>query len=212
MLWVSAWFGLALTPPCVSLPDFVARESMRPQFMQNSGNSRSRVTGAVQPYQNVKERTARLFCSWAVITTLVGIVVFAVLSQFALRVELDKWEQDGTIEGDTSAIIAAVVSGVQIVLTSHVYHSLARSLTNFENHRVQSAHRASLVAKSCLFQVRECTHARVLCPGSLLNHPRPRVPLSVLDRPSTRMGPSCLLLSGASKLCSVRPTSARTTR
>jgi hypothetical protein len=98
------------------------------------------------------ERAKREVISYSVILAFVIAVVGAVAGVFILKiilVHMREMTQGGIGFG---GIVASVANAVVIQVMNIIYGTVAIKLTNFENHRTDTAYEDSLIAKTFVFQ------------------------------------------------------------
>ena len=130
--------------------DFEQDEVVRPTFRGRM--RRSPVDDSLHElWFSERTRNTRMSIGFVISFALLVLVVFVVFQIFRLRKYLtDEWE--GTTKVKYATTITSVINAVQIAVFNILYQYLAHFLTNWENHRTQSAFESSLIAKTFLFQ------------------------------------------------------------
>ncbi|EDQ84031.1 uncharacterized protein MONBRDRAFT_30659, partial [Monosiga brevicollis MX1] len=135
-------------------------EPQRPQFEAQHGvYQRNPVTGVVEKYYpkqlrymkySVTVSTVLVVCA-CVIIALVGTIVYRLAVYISLLEAGDGTQREQTEASLVASSTAAVINLVFILLLSLIYPYLAIFLTNWENHKTESAYERHLTFKVFLF-------------------------------------------------------------
>eukprot|EP00052_Salpingoeca_macrocollata_P017275 m.140206 g.140206 ORF g.140206 m.140206 type:complete len:929 (-) comp20332_c1_seq2:56-2842(-) len=140
--------------------DFAEEEPDRPQFKSKEIRPNP-ITGLPEKYYPARLRYAKYFTTVATVVFMLGLVIMVVISiilyRLAVRVALFKSSDDPESTarksaGIVSAITASILNLIMILLLNRIYGSLAVRLTDYENHRKESAYESHLAFKIFLFQ------------------------------------------------------------
>ena len=129
--------------------DFLQDEVSRPEFTGRP--RRSPVTDDLEElfYSPIKRFFIMLF-NFLVMVLILLVVIGIVAGLIIMRWKLT---DDLLINGfDGAGPLASVLNAIQIQIFNYLYQELAFKLTDWENHRTQSAYEQSFVVKSFLFQ------------------------------------------------------------
>lgn len=126
------------------------QEQTRPQFVGEA--SVSPIDGQAIRYFPRKEFLFRLFVSTNVISVLILVVVGVVAGIFALRITLSSMKSLTLGTMQLGSTITALINAVQIQVLNAVYNIVAIKLTEYENHRTDTAYEDALIAKTFIFQ------------------------------------------------------------
>jgi len=129
---------------------FESEEQDRPQF--EGVTMASPVTGQDYLYFPRRESSKRRAYSLSIISAFIALVVAVVGSIFILKLVLSRIKAL-TYEGtQLGGIIAAIANAIQIQVMNIIYGGVAIKLTNYENHRTDTAYEDSLIGKTFVFQ------------------------------------------------------------
>jgi len=117
-------------------------EPTRPDFY---GSSRiNPVTGRIDRYYPWSERIFKVLFSYSVLTVSVICLTFIICCLFVLRHEFHKKEG--------ARLWFMIINAVVVEILNNVFTSVAKNLTDRENHRAYSEHASHLLAKTIIFK------------------------------------------------------------
>eukprot|EP00053_Salpingoeca_punica_P016735 m.159045 g.159045 ORF g.159045 m.159045 type:complete len:933 (+) comp17033_c0_seq2:80-2878(+) len=142
------------------LRDFDEEEPDRPQF-KGVGTRKNPITGEMEKYYPKSRRWMKVAGAVAVVVSMLALVIMVLISvivyRLAVRVALFKSSDDPNSSarknsGIASAITASILNLISILILNMIYGKLAIVLTDWENHRKESAYESALAFKFFLFQ------------------------------------------------------------
>ncbi len=122
----------------------------RPEF--EGERIKSPIDGSDMIYFARNEFMFRLSVSANVITVLIFIVIAVVAGIFFLRIVLTRTSALTVGGMQLGSTITAIINAVQIQVLNALYNSVAIALTDYENHRTNTAYEDSLIGKTFIFQ------------------------------------------------------------
>lgn len=120
-------------------------EPTRPEFIGTS--SINPVTGRVDRYFPWSQRIWRVMFSYSVLTCAVLSLVFVIMVLFWLR---HAFHRNG------GRFVFQVINAIFVELMNTIFTSVAKTLTDKENHRAYSEHANHLLAKTVIFKFINC--------------------------------------------------------
>ncbi|CAE7662482.1 Ano6, partial [Symbiodinium microadriaticum] len=128
---------------------FEAEEQDRPQF--EGVITPSPITGKPHLYFSRGEKAKRASYSMVVILAFIAAVIAVVGSIFYLKLVLSRIKSLAYAGTHLGGIIAALANAIQIQVMNLIYGGVAIRLTDFENHRTDTAYEDSLIGKTFVF-------------------------------------------------------------
>lgn len=111
----------------------------------------SYITGELVKHFPNKERDKRVYYSQFIITVMISIVILFTAIIFYARYYVATDVHDDSKAGMESDALG-LVNAIQIQVMNYLYGNIAIDLTNRENHRTDTEHEDSLIAKLFMFQ------------------------------------------------------------
>lgn len=170
----------------------------RVSLIRNAAQTRER-----EPWASRGRRICKEVVSTLILLTMVATCVGFTLATMLLRLVLRKWRPD-------SLFLVSIINSVVIMIFNMVWKSVAISLNNWENHRLERNTQNALVYKMFVFQFVNCYFILFyIAYGKRLNgelwgcahRPRARRPARADPRAPTRAG---RLTRGALHVAQVR--------
>lgn len=128
--------------------EFEEEEEDRPDFQGDK--VRSVVNGKYQKYFPPGKRSMLVLFSTCVVTPAILVVIGIVGVVFYTQVVIANDVRNPSTQSGASTAVS-IVNAVQIQVLNYLYSSLADYLTRRENHRTDTAHEDSLIAKLFAF-------------------------------------------------------------
>lgn len=128
------------------MSDFEKEEQDRPEYFGET--VKSHIDGTDITYFPASKLAKRTRLSRSVVLTFMTMVVAFVAAIYTFRWYLQ--QRDDTVEA--ASTIASIINTIQIQIFNYIYQKVARSLTDMENHRVDTAYEDSLIVKLFVFQ------------------------------------------------------------
>lgn len=112
---------------------------------------RSPIDDRREYYFSTFRRSIRIFAAALVTLFMIGLVFLSIWGLLEFRIWLfNKYE--GTSFQQYTITVVATINAIQIVIFNQIYNVLASVMTDFENHKTDSAFEQSLIMKTFLFQ------------------------------------------------------------
>eukprot|EP00045_Choanoeca_perplexa_P014447 m.170068 g.170068 ORF g.170068 m.170068 type:complete len:962 (-) comp16678_c0_seq7:1832-4717(-) len=135
--------------------DYEDLEPLRPQF-RGTTKRPNPVTGKMEKHYPAGKRYAKQMGSSLTMLSMIGVVIVIVVGIlfYRLAVKASLFQSSGNAENASliTSITAAILNLVAIMLLSYLYRGLAVTLTEWENHRLDSEYQSALTVKIFMFQ------------------------------------------------------------
>eukprot|EP00730_Choanoeca_flexa_P001321 TRINITY_DN10582_c0_g2_i1.p1 TRINITY_DN10582_c0_g2~~TRINITY_DN10582_c0_g2_i1.p1 ORF type:complete len:1022 (+),score=268.43 TRINITY_DN10582_c0_g2_i1:51-3068(+) len=135
--------------------DYEDLEPIRPQF-RGTTKRPNPVTGKVEKHYPASKRYAKQLGSSLTVLAMIGVVCVVVISvliyRLAVKASLYKTSGNANDASTITSVTAAILNLVAIILLTTLYKNLAVTLTEWENHRLESEYQSALTVKIFLFQ------------------------------------------------------------
>jgi len=143
MLFVHSWRRLS-SNYCLRWGTLGMGDALEPTRPEFRGVSRiNPVTGRIDRYYPWSERIFKVITSWAVVTVSLIVMVFVIMCLFGLRHRLA--QSGGRLQFQ-------IINAIVVEIMNNVFTSLAKWLTERENHRAYSEFANHLLAKTVVFK------------------------------------------------------------
>jgi hypothetical protein len=129
---------------------FLSLPSFRPEF--DGEMIKSPIDGSEMSYFPRNEFLFRIFISTNIISVLIVVVLAVVAGIFLLRIILSSTSALTVGGVQLGGIITALINAVQIQVLNAIYNTVAIRLTEYENHRTNTAYEDALIGKTFIFQ------------------------------------------------------------
>jgi hypothetical protein len=113
---------------------------------------KSPIDGSEMSYFPRNEFLFRIFISTNIISVLIVVVLAVVAGIFLLRIILSSTSALTVGGVQLGGIITALINAVQIQVLNAIYNTVAIRLTEYENHRTNTAYEDALIGKTFIFQ------------------------------------------------------------
>jgi hypothetical protein len=129
---------------------FEEEEVTRPQFIGE--RMPNPVNGKDYLYFSPDEKTMRICKSSSIVFGFIMVVITVVASIFFMKLVLSDIKELVVADVQLASIIASIANAVAIQIMNMVYGGIAIKLTDYENHRTDTAYEDNLIAKTFCFQ------------------------------------------------------------
>ena len=131
--------------------DFEEEEVERSEF--KGLIRRSPVDDLKERFFHSSDKLYRITITTLINLGMLAIIVGVIIGIIGLRILLyELWKNSSTFWVYMALIIPSIVNSIQIMIFNVIYSNIAYHLTNYENHKTQTAYEKALIVKTFTFQ------------------------------------------------------------